>query len=39
MSINDFVDTKTLLFGMAIIIFIRYIRSESIHKVIIKHNK
>ena len=25
--------------GMAIIIFIRYIRSNSIHKVIIKNNK
>ena len=36
MSINDFIDSKTLLFGMAIIIFIRFIRSESVHKVILK---
>ena len=36
MSINDFIDSKTLLFGMAIIIFVRFIRSESDHKVILK---
>ncbi len=36
MSINDFIDTKVLLFGMAIVIFIRYIRSDNYHKVILK---
>lgn len=36
LNVNDFIHTKSLLFGMAIIIFVRFIRSESDHKIILK---
>lgn len=36
MTLNDFVNSKTILVAMAITIFIRYIRSESYHKIILK---
>jgi hypothetical protein len=36
MSISDFIDSKFILVGAAIVIFYRYIRSESDHKIILK---
>lgn len=36
MSISDFINSKTILVAMSLTIFIRYIRSESYHKIVIK---
>ena len=37
MSINNFIDSKVIIFIMSIVIFVHYIMDDNYHKLVLKY--